>query len=45
MSFLELWQEPGAPSQVIMGMALQHSCLFSYVRTPDYLRGTSQDSP
>ena len=34
MGFLELWQEPGLHSQVIVGLAIQNSSLFSKVRTP-----------
>ena len=33
MVFLELRQEPGVPSQVMMVMELQNSCLFSDVMT------------
>ena len=32
--FFELWQEPGVYSQVMAGMAIHSSCLFSDVRTP-----------
>ena len=34
MVFPELWQEPGVPSLVMIGMALKNSCLFNDVRTP-----------
>ena len=34
MIFLELRQEAGLCSRVTAGMAIQNSCLFSYVRTP-----------
>ena len=45
MIFLELRQEPGTYSRVMVGMALQKSCMFSDIRTPVYLRGTAWDSP
>ena len=34
MVFLELWQEPGVYSRVMVGMAIRNSSLFSEVRTP-----------
>ena len=44
MFFLELRQEPGMYSRVMLGMVSQKLCMFSDISTPVYLRGTAWDS-
>ena len=44
MGFLELQQEPGVHSQVIVGMAIRNSSSFSEVRTVVSLRWTPEES-
>ena len=43
MGFLELQQDPGVYSRVMVGMSIRNWSLFSEVRTPVLVCGTPQE--